>query len=97
MDLINDIIDGTDLQKRLINWKIKHRIYSKNDGDIGKVGLNYWRNFMIRNGHKIRSKNGKKYAVDRSNFTSYLNFKDMYDQIEEVLIEIKLTIPFVER
>ena len=84
--LINDLIDGTDIQKRLIEWKIYHKIYQKNPNDMGKVGKLWWYSFMKRNGHLIKSKPGKKYTLDRANFTSYSNFKDMYDHIEDILV-----------
>ena len=96
LNLINDIIAGTELQKQLIEWKKLHHCYYQSEIDLGKVGLKYWRGFMSRNGNKLKSKNGRKYAVDRSNFTSYLNFKDMYDQIEEVLVESNLAKYFPE-
>ena len=86
LNLINDLIAGTELQTKLIEWKKFHRIYHTDVADLGIVGNNYWRAFMKRNGHKLKIKSGKKYAVDRANFTSYLNFKDMYDQIEESLV-----------
>ena len=35
----------------------------------------------------LRSKSGKKYAFDRANFTSYLNFSDMYSHIEDILVD----------
>ena len=96
--LINELIDGTNVQKDLISWKIKKKIYTKNESDLGKVGLSYWRSFLKRQGHQVRSKVAKKYAIDRSNWTSYLNFKDMYLHIKDVLlndskIAIKLDDP----
>ena len=42
---------------------------------------------MKRNGHLLKSKRGKKYAIDRANFTSYINFQDMYDHIEDVMMD----------
>ena len=86
ISLINDLIDGTCIQEKLIEWKLYHKIYQKNPNDMGKIGKLWWYSFMRRNGHLIKSKSGKKYALDRANFTSYLNFKDMYDHIEDILV-----------
>ena len=41
---------------------------------------------MKRNKHLLCSKTGKKYAVDRCNWTTYLNFEDMYNHIEDILV-----------
>ena len=71
--LANELIDGTLTQKKIIAWKKKYKIFHKNPDDYGKVGISYWLNFMKRKGHLLKSKRGKKYAIDRSNFTSYLN------------------------
>ena len=84
--LINSLIKASDYQKRLISWKKKHHTYAEDDESLGKIGRRYWRGFLKRNEHKLRSKKGKKYDLDRSNWTTYLNFADMYDHIEEVLV-----------
>ena len=84
--LINSLIDATDYQTQLIEWKRKHNTFAENDESLGKIGRKYWKGFLKRNEFKIRSKKGKKYDLDRSNWTTYLNFADMYDHIEEVLV-----------
>ena len=86
LSLVNELIENTPIQQSLIDWKKLHNTYHKDPSDLGKVGHNYWLNFIRRKGHLIRSKSGKKYAIDRSNFTTYLNFRDMYDHIEDVLV-----------
>ena len=85
--LINDLIDGTHIQRELIEWKRKKKMYHKSQDDEGKVGLSYWNGFLRRNSHQISSKIGRKYSVDRSNWTTYLNFRDMYLHIRSVLLE----------
>ena len=62
--LINSLIKATDYQTRLIEWKKKHKIYAENDESLGKIGRRYWRSFLKRNQHKLRSKKGKKYDLD---------------------------------
>ena len=71
--LVNSLINGTDLQKELIKWKSNNTTNS-----VGSVGSKYWKNFMTRHNNKIRSKRGKKYSLDRSNWTTWSNFDDMY-------------------
>ena len=84
--LVNDLIDGTEIQNMLIQWKIKHRIFYNDIKDLGTVGKNWWLKFLKRNKHLLRSKSGKKYAFDRALFSTYLNFCDMYDHIEDILV-----------
>ena len=86
LDFINNSIKDTEMQNLLIKWKLDHRIYYKTKKDLGLVGRNYWRGFMKRNSHRLKSKPGKKFSTDRSNFTTYLNFKEMYDHVEEVMV-----------
>ena len=96
--LINELIDGTSIQDRLIQWKIKKKIFFKDPIDLGRVGLSYWNNFLQRNGHLLKTKVGRKFSVDRSNWSNYLNFRDMYLHIKDVLVNdskiaIKLPTP----
>ena len=67
--LINELIDGTNIQEYLIQWKQKMNIYSTSPEDHGKVGMKYWRNFLKRNESIIRSKQGRQFSVDRSHPT----------------------------
>ena len=84
--LINELIDGTEIQQQLIAWKIKRKIYCHNEIDLGRVGTSYWRGFLNRNSSQIKSKVARKFAFDRSNWTTYLNFRDMYLHIKDVMI-----------
>ena len=76
--LINDLIEGTPVQKDLIEMK-KAMGWS----NTGTVGLGYWRLFMKRNGHLLVSKRGKKFELDRSSWSTYGNFKQMYECVAE--------------
>lgn len=69
--LINSCIKDTPLQKKLIDWKLKYKIYSKNYSDLGMIVNKYWKGFMIRNAHRLHSKIGRKYAVDTSIFKPF--------------------------
>lgn len=71
--LVNSLIENQPIQDELISWKKKYTC-----NDKGSVGPGYWRCFMKRNKHKIVSKRGQKYALDRQNWTTYANFLHMY-------------------
>ena len=85
LKLVNSIIEGTQVQNDLIQFKSK--LCGNSDG---KVGRNYWRLFMKRNRHKIVSKRGQKYELDRAAWSTYRNFDQMYNQVAEEMIEAKV-------
>ena len=72
--LVNSLIQDQPIQQQLIEWKKK---YSSNDS--GTVVTKYWRAFMKRNKHRLVSRRGQKYELDRHNWTTYKNFRNMYE------------------
>ena len=91
--LINSLIENTNHQKKLISWKKKHSYFGCEE-DLGKIGLGYFNLFMKRHADKLTSKRGHKYELDRSNWTTYQNFKQMYDNICDALLDCKIAVPF---
>ena len=85
LQLINDIIFKTQHQKKLITFKERHCSSSK-----GCVGKGYWRGFLRRNSHLLVTKRGHHFELDRSSWTTYANIRDMYDSIEEEMIDCGL-------
>jgi hypothetical protein len=94
--LINDLIDGTHYQDKLVEWKKSQGIKQAPE-EMKRIGKNYWYSFLSRNEKTIQSKKGRKFELDRSNWTKYRNFKNMYDDVEAEMIEAgiahKLTSP----
>ena len=87
LHLCNQLISDTDIQKKLIDFKLNRNIFTESPEDLGRVGRHYWKKFLKRNKQKIRSKTPKKFALDRTQWTTYMNFDDMYRHVEEVMIE----------
>jgi len=81
--LIKSSIIDTAVQKDLIVWNHK---YSHIRHNVDQVGAGYRQGFMRRNKHLIVSRKGQKYELNRSNWTTYKNFAQMYESIEEELI-----------
>ena len=50
---------------------------------------------MKRNSHLLCGKTISQYAIDRANFTTYLNFANMYNHIKKVLLLSKIATKFV--
>ena len=86
--LVNDVINGTVTKDKLIEWKKTHKIYHSPGTDIASLGRSYWSSFLKRHAHQLRSKTFSQYAINRTNFTNYLNFFVMYEHIEKNIIEI---------
>ena len=79
--LVNSLIDNQPIQQKLIEWKRK---FSSNSD--GTVGYRYWRGLMKRNKHRLVSKRGQKYSLDRQNWTTYHNFLHMYEHTYEEMV-----------
>ena len=68
--LANDLISGTDLERKIIEWKKKRFEYFPSSPVLGKK---YWLLFKKRWAHKLVTKRGQKFAMDRSNSLTYSN------------------------
>jgi hypothetical protein len=89
--LINELIDGTVHQKRLIEHKKKNSS-NQTEEEMGCIGSKYWYRFVEKYKNKIASKKGRRYELDRSKWTRYKNFKSMYDHVEEELVDAGLAV-----
>jgi hypothetical protein len=85
--MINSCIEGTESQKKLIEFK--QRIKSDQDSDsLGTVGSGYWKAFLKRHANELELKKAVKYELERDNFVTYANFSEMYDAIEDLLVNV---------
>ena len=78
------------LKKQIIAFKKCH-IY---DPDAPHLGQAYWNGFMKRNGDKLVSKRGQKYATDRANWSTYFNFKSMYINVYDAMVDAGVAVEF---
>ena len=83
LSLANDLIQKTVTQQRLIEWKKKQKNYHNSISNLSTVGRSYWQQFIKKINHLLCQKLISMYLIDCSNFTIYLNFADMYNQIEK--------------
>jgi hypothetical protein len=60
----------------------------------GHLGWGYWKGFMKRNGHLIKSKKAVKFDSKRADWCTYQNFETMYKEVYNEMvkggIEVKL-------
>ncbi len=79
--LVNSIIDGTIHQAKLRQYQIEVLKMSFDAGNIGFAGSAYWRNFKERNKDLLDSGVAVAQAACRKEWSSYLNFTQMYDLV----------------
>jgi hypothetical protein len=56
------------------------------------LGHGYWRGFLKRNKHLISSKKAVKFDTKRAEWCTYLNMKEMYDEVYTSLVDSGLAI-----
>ena len=83
LSLANDLIYGTQVEKDIIQWKKNRNEYNPNAPVLGKK---YWQLFKRRWAHRLVTRRGQKFALDRSKALTYRNVKKMYDDVYESLV-----------
>ena len=83
--LANDLIKGTPLETKIIEWKKSINILLEPGEAV--LGRKYWALFKKRWEHKLVSKRGQKFAMDRNNALTYSNMRQMYEDVYESLVE----------
>jgi hypothetical protein len=96
LPLINSLINGTQYQLNVIEWKKKHRLDYNKEGEklsndeLGQVGVGYWRQFLKRHKNLLHTNKGRLFELNRTKWTKYSNFRDMYLNVEEHMIKAKV-------
>ena len=70
--LANDLIHGTETEKQIIQWKKKRNEYNNNSPVLDRK---WWQLFKKRWAHRLVTKRGQKFALDRSCALTYSNVK----------------------
>jgi len=76
------------------NWKERYI-----EADVlGKeqLGPGYWKGFLKRNKHRLVSKKGQKYALDRKDWSTYRNMYKMYNEIYAEMTEAGVAVELEE-
>ena len=86
---MNSSIAKTDLQDNVKKFQQSRKLHNK-EFDYGKVGSGWQHGFLRRNGDKFVTKRGEKFAVDRSDWTTFKNMEQMYDIIYDEMVAAKV-------
>jgi hypothetical protein len=81
LQLANSLINQKSTQKAVTEWRKRHCKAFKDGGGKIELGKGYWRSFLKRNRHLIRTKKAVKFDNKRAEWCNYLNMKLMYDEI----------------
>ena len=80
------MIKDTPVQQQLIEFKRK--LKTQQDLKLGgTVEQKFWYNLKTRYYTVIDSKKGQKFELDRSSWTTYHNFDQMYVKVAKEMIE----------
>ena len=82
--LANDLIEGTDVEKAVVEYKKKIKA---SNSEKANLGTKYWKGFKKRWGHVLTFKRGQKFALDRSAALTFCNINKMYDEVYGALVE----------
>jgi hypothetical protein len=85
--LVNSIIHGTIYQKRLREFQIASVKMDSDAGNLGYAGHSYWRGFKERNKGKLDGGVPVAQAACRKEWSSHLNFSQMYDLVYEQMAQ----------
>ena len=89
---MNDLIQGTDSQKALLEFQMVRKLGSKN----GMVSKGWWAGFLRRHEHKLVTQRGERFALNRHDWTKVDNIKQMYDVIYDEMVDVNIAIELAE-
>ena len=64
------------------------------DDELGQVGVAYWRALVRRNKSVLTTNRGCLFELNRTNWTLYKNFRDMYVDIEKHMVDAGVAKPY---
>ncbi len=87
--MMNNLTEGTEFRRKIEEFQRVRKLGSK-ALVVGEVGRGWWRGFLRRDGHRIATKRGERFATERSEWTTLANIDQMYDIIYNEMVEAKI-------
>jgi hypothetical protein len=91
LQLINSMVEGTEVQEKVCEWKKKHLKEHKINKDGPTLGQKYWLNLMKRH-PQLKSKNALHFDSLRDDWCTAENIGQIYDQIYEAMVHSNVAI-----
>ena len=93
---MNDMMENTNSKQKLIEFQQSRRLGAYGF-EKGKVTSGWWRGFLRRNKDKLVTKRGENFALNRHDWTTLPNIRQMYkviyDEMVDACIAVSLQIP----
>ena len=83
----NSVIEETVHEEAMVMLKTRLKIRGS---DVSTLGSNYWRNFRRRYEDILESSSGETQASARREWTTHLNFTNMYDLVYDRMEEARI-------
>ncbi len=89
--LMNDMVEKTGTKQKLIEFQ-----QSRRPGTLsfekGQVTSGWWRGFLRRHEDKLVTKQGEKFALNRSDWMSLPNIRQMYEMIYDEMVDANVAV-----
>ena len=91
ISLMNDMIENTDTKQKLIEFQQSRKLGTYGF-EKGRVTKGWWRGFLRRHEDKLVTKRGEKFALNRSDWTTLPNIKQMYEVIYDEMVDANVAV-----
>jgi hypothetical protein len=95
VELANSVIEKTEYQQTILNWKLKHFPHLPRDGG-NKLGYGWWKGFSKRHSDRLVVKRGERFASDRAEWSKEIYIRQMYDVIYDNLVNAGIAVKLPE-
>ena len=91
IELMNNLIQDTDSQKALLKFQRMWKLGSKG----GKASKGWWAGFLCQHEHELVTKQRERFALNRHDWMTLENIKQIYDVIYDEMVDAKIAIELV--
>jgi hypothetical protein len=92
ISLAESLIDGTDFQERMIDFKCNRKIFKRKQVSGSVVGSRWYELFLRRHSNVLKRTKGRVRDVNRHNWCTYENFEIMYENVYDAMVEAKVAV-----
>jgi hypothetical protein len=87
LSLANALVEGTEWEEKVTEFKMKRgwKPYGHDGKNKPVLGPKWYKGFFKRHAHILEKKKGQKFSKDRSEWSIYRNFVQMYDEVYKAM------------
>ncbi len=87
--MMNNLIEGAEFRRKIEKFQRARKLGNK-ALVVGKVGRWWWRGFFQRNGYHIVTKQGARFAIDRSKWITLAKIDQIYDILYNKMVKAEI-------